>query len=270
VTKGGITSPTIFNIATDAVVRYCLSLVLDDGSEYGGLGRTVREQLVLFCADDGLIASRNHEWLQMALARLCELFERVGLRTNVQKTKTMTCTPGYIRRPVTETAYRRRMDGVGETYSERERRRVECSIFGTGLAASSLASYYRTLHGMEPPRDVGRADAPGRQPATYSVSFPRYVNRVLCPVEGCRGSATNWANLRRHFMHRHFRDVIVILEEGPLPRCERCGMHVRLDASAARHFDSDLLTALPLVLSQRSAVKKDYPARPGDGTVGNG
>jgi hypothetical protein len=69
---------------------------------------------------------------------------------------------------------------------------------------------------------------------------PYRVNRVLCPVEGCPGSATSWANFRRHFMHRHFRDVIVILEEGPLPRCKRCGMHVRLGASAARHFNSDL------------------------------
>jgi ribosome assembly protein YihI (activator of Der GTPase) len=54
------------------------------------------EQLVLFYADDGLIAARNHEWLQMAIDRLNELFERVGLRTNTSKTQAMTCTPGHI------------------------------------------------------------------------------------------------------------------------------------------------------------------------------
>jgi hypothetical protein len=61
---------------------------------------------VLFYTNDGLLASGNHEWLQMALSHLCELFERMGLRMNVQKTKSMTChsvssiqyqpyTPGY-------------------------------------------------------------------------------------------------------------------------------------------------------------------------------
>jgi hypothetical protein len=98
---------------------------------------TVREQLVLFRADDGLIASRNQEWLQMALARLCELFVRAGLRSNVQKTNTVTCAPGYVRGPVTSAKYQRRMEGVGETYRERQRRRAECSICGADLASSS-------------------------------------------------------------------------------------------------------------------------------------
>jgi hypothetical protein len=89
VTQGDIVSPTIFNIVVDATVRYWLTLVLDDGSEFEGLGRTVQEQLVLFYADDGLLASRNPEWLQMVLSHLCELFERMGLRTNVQKTRTI-------------------------------------------------------------------------------------------------------------------------------------------------------------------------------------
>jgi hypothetical protein len=67
VPQGDITSLNIFNIVVDAVIRYWLTLVLDDGSEYDGFGRTVREQLVLFYVNDGLIAARNHEWLQMAM-----------------------------------------------------------------------------------------------------------------------------------------------------------------------------------------------------------
>jgi hypothetical protein len=71
VTQGDIVSPTIFNIVVDAIVRNWLNLVLDDGSEVNGFGQTVQEQLVLFYADDGLLAARNHLWLQMALSRLC-------------------------------------------------------------------------------------------------------------------------------------------------------------------------------------------------------
>ena len=45
-------------------------------------------------------------------------------------------------------------------------------------------------------------------------------------------------SLRRHFVYRHFADTICILEEGshPLPKCELCGMHIKL--SATRHRTS--------------------------------
>jgi hypothetical protein len=101
VTQGDIVSPTIFNMVVDATARYWLNIILDNGSEVDGFRQTVQEQLALFYANDGLLAARNHLWLQMVLLRLCELFERLGLRTNVQKTKTMTCTPGYISGQVT-------------------------------------------------------------------------------------------------------------------------------------------------------------------------
>jgi hypothetical protein len=105
VAQGDTVSPTIFNIVVDAIIRHWLNLILDDGSEVIGFCQTVREQLVLFYADDRLLASRNQLWLQMALSCLCELFERVGLRMNMKKMKTMTCTPGYISGQVTLPAY---------------------------------------------------------------------------------------------------------------------------------------------------------------------
>lgn len=231
-TQGDIPSPTIFNIVVDAIVRYWLSLVVDDGSEVDGLGMTVQEWLVLFYADDGLIASRNAEWLQMAINRLAELFERMGLRTNTDKMETMTCTPGYISSQVSSQAYKRRMDGTGLSYREHKRRRVNCSTCGKDLAAGSLAQHMRVQHGQHPEDGIGRADAPGRQPAEYRVSFPKTATRAQCPVAGCPGTATSWSNLRRHFAHRHPDDTVTILEEGstPLPKCERCGMHVTRQA----------------------------------------
>ena len=81
----------------DAIVRYWLSLVLPgDRTEFDGLGESVAERLVLFYANDGLLASTNTEWLQMALTCLIGLFERIGLQTNATKMKTMICVPGYI------------------------------------------------------------------------------------------------------------------------------------------------------------------------------
>ena len=87
VAKGDIISPTLFNIMVDAVVRYWLSQVVGEGSKTTGLGQTVTKKLTIFYVDDGLVAAHDHEWLQHATNVLSGLFERVGLRTNINKTK---------------------------------------------------------------------------------------------------------------------------------------------------------------------------------------
>jgi hypothetical protein len=240
VTQGDPLSPTFFNIVVDAVVRYWLSLVLDGTETDDGLGRSVAEQLALFYADDGLIGARNHEWLQTALDCLISLFERMGLRTNTSKTKAMTCTPGYISGRVSSPTYKRRREGGGESPRTRRRRRVTCGTCGADLAAGSLPDHMLRQHGEVRDLEADRPDAPGRQPASYRVSFPGLLSSVDCPVEGCSGAATTRNNLRRHFAHRHFHDQLCILEEGPvpLPKCERCGMHVSYQALNAGHFNT--------------------------------
>ena len=52
---------------------------------------------------------------------------------------------------------------------------------------------------------------PPPYPRLYRVSFPRAARLVKCPVEGCEGRAPTFANLRIHFVHRHVRDMIVIM-----------------------------------------------------------
>lgn len=49
---------------------------------------------------------------------------------------------------------------------------------------------------------------------------------VNCPTDGCPFTATDRTELRKHFATRHVRDNLVIVEEGPLPRCEDCDMFV--------------------------------------------
>ena len=50
-----------------------------------------RTFIVLFYVDDGYIVSRDPAFLQTCLDILVRIFERVGLFTNVKKTKAMTC-----------------------------------------------------------------------------------------------------------------------------------------------------------------------------------
>ena len=49
-----------------------------------------------FYANGGRIAGRNHEWVQYALNVTVAMFQQMGLETNLDKTKVMVCTPGFI------------------------------------------------------------------------------------------------------------------------------------------------------------------------------
>ena len=51
---------------------------------------------LVFYANGGRIAGRNHEWVQDALNVTVAMFQRMGLETNLDKTKVMVCTPGFI------------------------------------------------------------------------------------------------------------------------------------------------------------------------------
>ena len=63
--------------------------------------------------------------------------------------------------------------------------------------------------------------------STYRMSIPKgHKGEVVCPVDGCLASMLQkkCTSLRKHFRLRHLlEDTIIIEEEGPLPRCNRCG-----------------------------------------------
>ena len=54
------------------------------------------ERNLVFYADNGRIAGRYHIWVQDALTETVEMFRRVGIDTNLEKTKALVCTPRYI------------------------------------------------------------------------------------------------------------------------------------------------------------------------------
>ena len=161
----------------------------------------------------------------------------MGLKTNTTKTQALNCTPGHMAGPESSPAYKRRQEGTGDSFRERQRRRVECSQCGKDLAAGSLSVHVQTQHGLTRDGGVGRVDAPGRQPAVFTISFPKVTPTADYPIEGCPGTATSHVNLRRRFMHLHPRDTLVIRDEGsvPLPKCENCGMHVPRSALHSSH-----------------------------------
>jgi hypothetical protein len=104
VTQGGPLSSIMFNVCVDAVIREWLRWTINEDAASGVFSEACRE-IVAFFIDDRLVRSRDPIWLQSTMEVLVTLFEGIGLRTNHDKTKVMTCVPGNIRVSHTEAAY---------------------------------------------------------------------------------------------------------------------------------------------------------------------
>jgi hypothetical protein len=135
----------MFNVCVNALVREWLHQMLGEEAARNGLGECVVEILVVFYVDDGLIASHDPVWLQESFDVLIGLFERIGLFTNVAKTKAMVCIPGQIQEGYTEEEYADYKSPT-ETSADRKRRRVDCKICGASLAAGSYQSHLESQH----------------------------------------------------------------------------------------------------------------------------
>jgi hypothetical protein len=96
VTQGGPLSSLMFNVCVNAVVREWLWQCLGDNAAWMGIGEAVRDHVVAFFVDNGLVVARCPEWLQSSFTILIHLFKRIGLKTNAAKTKVITCLPGKI------------------------------------------------------------------------------------------------------------------------------------------------------------------------------
>ena len=185
-----------------------------------------------------MVASSDPGWIQGAFNTLVDLFDRVGLRTNVRKTAGMVCHPFQAAGNLTTEAYGRSITGMGPSYRERLKDQVACGECGEMLEVGSLSSHLMTKHG----RAAGRqrqctTPAAGRGSQSYRMSFTAKGGPQKYPMEGCMGRVATRTTMRVHFVHRHVLDTVVILEEGklPHPQCARCNMQVPWRALNRRH-----------------------------------
>ena len=82
-TQGYPTSPMIFNILVDAVVRAVLGVVCRPQESQNGLGWAAGEWNLIFYSDNGRIARGDHVWVQDVLSVTVAMFCRMGLETNL-------------------------------------------------------------------------------------------------------------------------------------------------------------------------------------------
>ena len=59
-------------------------------------------------------------------------------------------------------------------------------------------------------------------------------------MEGCPANAKKPVRLREHFMFRHWKSKVAILQEVPetLPRCDQCGMNIQ-ETRLFKYWQSD-------------------------------
>ena len=118
--------------------------------------------------DDGRIVGREHKWFQDALMVTVAMLRRMGIDYNLEKTKAMVCTPGFIWRKGWETLYKRRATGEGATFWERKKTRVSCTECRAMVAASYLKTHMAQIHGLYVSQTRG-VDKIGGGKTTYVV-----------------------------------------------------------------------------------------------------
>ena len=77
----------------------------------------------------------------------------------------------------------------------------------------------------------------GGEPQTYRMAFPTKGGPWSCPVEGCTGRAGTRTAMWMQFFNRHFRYIVIILDEGNLPHpwFPRCDILVPWRELNVRH-----------------------------------
>ena len=86
----------IFNIVVDVVVRAVLDVVCRPQEAQHGLVWAAGDSNLISYADNERIAGQYHEWVQDVLSVTVSMFSRMGLETNLENTKAMICTSGFI------------------------------------------------------------------------------------------------------------------------------------------------------------------------------
>ena len=85
------------------------------------MGWAAGEWNIIFSCEDSRTEGRNLEWEQEALTAAVVMFCRVGLSMNIDKTKAVACTIGFIWGQLGKYAYMRREMGEGALFRGAEK-----------------------------------------------------------------------------------------------------------------------------------------------------
>jgi hypothetical protein len=146
VTQGGPLSTKLFNVMVDAMVREWLQILRDKSVLEGGeLDKMMDALFAIFYVDDAYIATQDPVFLQRAIDGLVSTFERVGLKTNIRKTKAMICTSSKIRLQLPADSYWRMR--AGRTLAPKwDAHIITCRECGKDMRVGSLSRHLADLY----------------------------------------------------------------------------------------------------------------------------
>ena len=79
------------------------------------------------------------------------------------------------------------------------------------MMIGSLEGHIQTHNGRAAEgRRSWASTTPGEEHWTYRMAFPTAGGTRTCPVKGCPGRAEMRTAMGVHFIHRNFRDTVVI------------------------------------------------------------
>jgi hypothetical protein len=198
VTQGDVVSPTIFNVVADATVWHWFQCTMLDADQ-GDSDLSEPEIAASFCANGGVTAGCDHEQIQSGFDLAMELFERVGLKSNVTKTKAVVCRGGSAQSQISSPARKCWFEG-DPTCSMRKRRRALCNKCGKSMQECHLPNHLLRQHSTC--QDVSAAGSAatstGQAPAHWAVSTLGRRMNVECPAPGCLGRALDRCSPRQH------------------------------------------------------------------------
>ncbi len=202
ITQGDPLSTKLFNVLVDAVAREWLQELQEGNAlEPDEIDHLMSTFFAIFYVDSAYLASRDPYFLQRALDVLVNLFTRVGLETNVQKTQTMICTPGRIRIQLPKDSYAQ-MHGGMTLAREWESWMVVCCQCNTSIKASSLCGHLASQHNTYP-AVVVPADYHEPQAGVRYQAHPKCNGKFPFPVPECPGELKDGWMLNCNFWDLH-------------------------------------------------------------------
>ena len=113
--------------------------------------------------------------------------------------------------------------------------KVTCEICLEKMVYGSLKRHMMNQHGIDESKEPNQEVEMTTGRRTYVIDMEPKGRKTDCPVEGCPGGSKDKSGMYRHFCLKHASATIVIVEDGPLPRCPECHMFVK---DVAKHKDS--------------------------------
>ena len=220
-TQGDTNSPIIFNLIVDAVLR--------TWKQHQGF----QQSQSCFYADDGLLEHTDSEKLQNDLDIIIELFGRVGLKANAEKTKYMVVRGAAAPRALTKEEYNKRLKSRSrakftDKTGQWRRQSVECLLCGKKMQQASLARHMQSVHTGTSGEKKYQCTPVDNNIKGKIFTITQGTNKFInCPVPDCTGGGRDKSTMYRHFNLRHPEADVIITEDGILPKCQLCGFRTK-------------------------------------------